>query len=294
MINFENIVGHDNTFNELVRLHENNSLPNRILLTGQNGIGKSLLVNKFLKYVFKDDENRSSVENLIDNNSHPNIHKIIKKKNKKNIEIDDIRKMIHFQNHSSFNNKEKFVVIKDIENLNANSANALLKSIEEPNNNLFFLLINNSGYKIPSTIKSRCLEFKLFLNLDEVRLIVDNYFNQDIYNSICKDYVNHYNTPSFLIFLVEYFIESKKDVSSFGINEFISDIIKNKYYLTNDFIKENLKIIIEIFFYKNINVTKNISYKIKNYFYFKLSNIKRYNLDLETFFLEFEEKLLSE
>ena len=46
--------------------------------------------------------------------------------------------MIKFQNHSSFNNKERFIIIEDAENLNINSSNALLKSIEEPNNNLFF------------------------------------------------------------------------------------------------------------------------------------------------------------
>ncbi len=289
----ENLIGHENIYNELVHLYNNNSLPNKILLTGQNGIGKSLLVDKFLNYVYKESIN-NNVENLIESNSHPNIYKIVKKKSKKNIDIDQIRLMMHFQNHSSFNDKEKFVIIKDIENLNINSANALLKSIEEPSRNLFFLLINNSGYKIPNTIKSRCLEFKLYLSLDDVKKIVNDFFNQDIYSTICKDYINYYNTPSFLISLIQYFKESENDISNFGINEFMQNIIKNKQYLTSDFIKENLNIFIELFFYKNINNTKNISYKIKNYFYFKLSKIKRYNLDLETFFLEFEDKLLSE
>ena len=36
------------------------------------------------------------------------------------------------------------------------------------------------------------------------------------------------------------------------------------------------------------------SYKIKEYYYSKLSNVKKFNLDYETFFLEFKDKLLSE
>ena len=41
-------------------------------------------------------------------------------------------------------------------------------------------------------------------------------------------------------------------------------------------------------------VRKKLSYKVKEYYYSKLSNVKRFNLDYETFFLEFKDKLLSE
>jgi len=70
-------------------------------------------------------------------------------------------------------------------------------------------------------------------------------------------------------------------------------IIKNKYYLKEQFIIDNLNLLIELFFYKNINLSKKL-FIIKDYFYFKLSQIKKFNLDLESFFLEFEEMLLSE
>ena len=97
-----------------------------------------------------------------------------------------------------------------------------------------------------------------------------------------------------MIFLVKFFRENSIDYLNLTIEQFIIDLIKNKYYSKNHFINENLNIFIELFFYKNINRSKKISYKIKEYFYLKLSLIKKYNLDLETFFLEFEEKLLNE
>ena len=56
--------------------------------------------------------------------------------------------MIEFQNTSSFNNKERFVLIEDANLLNQNSVNALLKSVEEPNNNLNYIITHNSNFKL--------------------------------------------------------------------------------------------------------------------------------------------------
>jgi len=294
MQNSQNLIGHNEIYNNLIYLYQNENLPNKILLTGQKGIGKSLLVNKFLEFVYDTKDKYIDTKKLIETNSHPNIFKIYKQNDKKNIDIYQIREMINFQNHSSFNNKVRIIFIKDIELLSLNSSSALLKSLEEPNHDIFYILTNNSGSIIPDTIKSRCLEFKLNLNVNEVKLIVNNYFNQNIYDIICKDYINHYNSPSFLISLVLFFKKYEKELNDYFIEDLLKEIIKNRHYIKDNFIKDNFNIFIELFFYKNINISKKISYKIRNYFYDKLSNIKKYNLDLETFFLEFEDKILSE
>ena len=70
----------------------------------------------------------------------------------------------------------------------------------------------------------------------------------------------------------------------------INQIINSGYTLEEEY----LNLFIELFFYKNINTSKKISFKIKKYFYLKLSFVKKYNLDFESFFLEFNDKLLSE
>ena len=287
------VIGHKYIFNYLINLYELNILPNKILLSGKRGIGKSLLANQLLNYIYLKD-GKSNMELLINNNTHPNVFSISKKEDKKNIEIFQIREMIKFQNHSSFDNKIKTIIIDDIEYLNINSTHALLKSIEEPNKNVLFILINNSEKKISNTLKSRCIEFKLSLKYEEIEFIINNYFNDEIYHNISTDFKNYYNSPSFLISLINFLIDNSIDYRNLTIEEFFIYIIMNKSYSKNQFINENLNNFIELFFYKNINRSKNISYKIKEYFYNKLSQSKKYNLDLETFFLEFEEKLLSE
>ena len=52
-----------------------------------------------------------------------------------------------------------------------------------------------------------------------------------------------------------------------------------------------LILFIELYFYKNINAHKKNIFKAKEYFLRKLSNVKKYNLDIETFFLEFKDLL---
>ena len=300
------LIGHKYILNELIYLEQIKKLPNKILLNGPKGIGKKLLVNHLLNYFYSKNNEQfyklksneynqyNNLSKMISANTHPNIFKIKKKKDKKIIDIDQIREMIQFTNQTSFNNDRRFIVIEDINLMGINSANALLKSIEEPNNQTYYILINNSEFKILETIKSRCLEFKSNLKNSEVIEIVNYYFNSDIYNEINLDFINNYNSPSFLISLVNFLESSDLSIKECNIEDLLTYVIKNKIYTSDEFIKEYLNLFIELFFYKNINNSKKISFKIKKYFYQKLSFVKKYNLDFESFFLEFNEKLLSE
>ena len=199
----DNLIGHKSHLNNFTSLYLANKLPTKILLSGKRGIGKSLLVKHFLVKVFNDD--KSSL--LIENETHANVLFIKKKENKKTIEIDQIREIIKFTNQSTFNNKSKFIIIDNVEYLNINSSNALLKSLEEPNANVFFFLIFNPAMNILDTIKSRCLEYKVDLTLEETKLVVDNYFDEKIYEKINDNLRNYYSTPKFLISLISFLRE---------------------------------------------------------------------------------------
>ena len=93
---------------------------------------------------------------------------------------------------SSFNDKPKFVLIDNIEFLNTNSTNALLKILEEPSSNIFFILINNNK-KILSTLLSRCINFKIFLSNNENLIIADKLLDGNLSNSINVNLINYYN-----------------------------------------------------------------------------------------------------
>ena len=306
MESINKLIGHEYLFNHLADLYYNNKLPNKILLSGKKGIGKFLLATHYVNFILSQEEKfKYNLENLeinnqnksyilFKNNTHPNIFLMKKYNDKKYIEILQIREMIKFQNNSSFNNKTKFIIIDNVNDLNINSTNALLKSIEQPNNNVIYILIHNSGSSIQDTLKSRCIEFKIFLSISDHKLIINNHFSKNIYDSLSNDLVNYYNNPSFIISLINYLNENSLDYTNIKIENLINLIIIKKDYVKNKFISENINFFIELFFYKKVIITKNLTFRLKKYFYNKLRDIKKYNLDMDLFFIEFKDKLLNE
>ena len=162
-------------FKEFTKLYNDKQMPNKILLSGKRGLGKSTLAYHVINYALSLNEdykydisklyinknNRSF--KLIQNSSHPNFYLIDLFDEKKSIDIDQVRTMITYTNKSCFNDSPRFILIDNIEYLNKNSNNALLKIIEEPNDGIFFILINNNEKNILPTLKSRCIVFKINL-----------------------------------------------------------------------------------------------------------------------------------
>ena len=53
------LIGHDNLMHFLINLFDNNKLPNKILFSGQKGIGKSTLSYHLTNYIFSKNEDFS-------------------------------------------------------------------------------------------------------------------------------------------------------------------------------------------------------------------------------------------
>ena len=299
-----NLFEHKEVFNQLYKLSKNDTLPNKILLSGEKGIGKSTLAYHLINLVLSENEehpydfenNKINPDNksykLILNKSNPNFYLIDVLEEKKNIDINQIRELIINLNKSSFNNKKRFVLIDNIELLNLNSINALLKILEEPNENINFILINNNKRVLP-TLKSRCLNFKVFLTKDQSIRIVNQLLNDDINNIINNKLFDYYATPGKLIKLIKLSEEYDLDLVNFDLNTTLTTMIKNKIYKKDKSIIEIIYSFIELYFRNNISI-ENISL-LKSYHYFleKINNTKIYNLDEETLFMEFEDKVLN-
>ena len=299
-----NLFEHKEVFNQLYKLSKNDTLPNKILLSGEKGIGKSTLAYHLINLVLSENEehpydfenNKINPDNksykLILNKSNPNFYLIDVLEEKKNIDINQIRELIINLNKSSFNNKKRFVLIDNIELLNLNSINALLKILEEPNENINFILINNNKRVLP-TLKSRCLNFKVFLTKDQSIRIVNQLLNDDINTIINNKLFDYYVTPGKLFKLIRLSEEYNLDLVNFDLNTTLTTIIKNKIYKKDKLIIEIIYSFIELYFRNNIS-SKNINF-LKSYHYFleKINNTRTYNLDEEILFMEFEDKILN-
>ncbi|MGH1428388.1 MAG: hypothetical protein ACRBEE_10660 [Arenicella sp.] len=80
-------------------------------------------------------------------------------KPKKIISVQQIRALIEQVVQHPNLSKHKVVIIKSADKMNTNSANALLKTLEEPPQNTSFILLADQIERLPITIRSRCAEF---------------------------------------------------------------------------------------------------------------------------------------
>ena len=300
------IYGYRYFFSEITELYNNRKMPNKILLSGKKGSGKATfayhLVNFFLskneEFKYNLTENKINPENksfkLLQSSSHPNFYLIDLLAEKKNIDVAQIRGMISYTNKSTFNNQDRFIMIDNVEYLNKNSINALLKIIEEPNENIYFILINNSEKNMLPTLKSRCITFKIHFSFDETVNICNQILNQNILNELNHDLINYYCTPGEIIKLVQFAEEKQINLKDHDVSSIISLIIENTYYKKNIFIKNLLINFIELFLLKRYKTSNNKNFLLNFYqsFIQKINNTEKFNLDEESLFLEFKSKIL--
>jgi DNA polymerase-3 subunit delta' len=287
-----------------INLYKNQKLPNKILLSGEKGIGKSTLAYHIINYVLSIDEDHSydlknfkiSSENksfkLIFNKSNPNFISIDIEEDKKSIDINQIRYLISSLNKSSFNKKPRFVLIDNIELLNVNSVNALLKIVEEPNDNIYFILINNNK-KILPTLKSRCLNFNVHLTFNQSIDTTNKILDENCLNLIHEEILNYYSTPGSILNLLNFADKNDLDLKKINLKELIKKIIMDKKYKKDHFVKHLLYSLIEAYFRTNVSVKNFKLLEIQNYFLKKINNTKIFNLDDEILFMEFEDRVLN-
>lgn len=299
-----NLFSHKEEFQKLINLYKNNNLPNKILFSGEKGIGKCTLAYHLINYILSSNEDFSyDLDNLkiildnksfrlVQNKSNPNFILVDIHEEKKNIDISQIRNLILTLNKSSFNTKPRFVLIDNIELLNINAVNALLKILEEPNDNINFILINNNKRILP-TLKSRCLNFKIQLTARQSIEITNKILNNNYNEFLNEDLVNDYSTPGEILNLIDFANKNDIDLIETNLKDFIKKIIMEKLYKKNNSVKNLIYSLMEFYFRKNVSVANIKLINSYNYFLKKIENTKTFNLDEETLFMEFEDSILN-
>ena len=79
-----------------------------------------------------------------------------KRKASREIRVDAMRDTIEFSQRTSARGRGKVVLVYPAEQMNAITANALLKTLEEPPGDVRFVLATESSHQLLPTIRSRC------------------------------------------------------------------------------------------------------------------------------------------
>jgi len=169
-------------FMELTR----QSVPHSLLLFGEKDLGKlqfGLELARFLLCEAPDAKPCGQCEacHWVAHGNHPDFFVIVpqnikhllpfetedpvegddEKKLSKFIRIEQIRQVISRNELGSYRGGKRVVLIYPIEAMQQEAANCLLKTLEEPSENLYFILITHKLESILPTIRSRCSLFAI-------------------------------------------------------------------------------------------------------------------------------------
>ena len=188
-----------------------NNLSHALIVEGQEGVGK----NQICQYLINCLLNEKNSQNLIKNNSHPDLFCInnetlisyfqredkdkLKNKTKK-IPVGLIREAIDFVMLKSGLSKNKILFIDGAENLTLSSQNALLKTLEEPPQNTYIIIQSNRFKCLNQTIYSRC-QLIHFNNLSQDELY--SWAEDILQNKNDKSVIPSYMTPKKVSKLIE-------------------------------------------------------------------------------------------
>ncbi len=159
---------HRPLLNQLLSLNQQQRLPHAILIDSKSEIDGAEFIWHLAMLLLCDDANdavpcgecRSC--HLMLANTYPDFKYLSllyddkKKKLNKNINIEQIRKLIYEVNLTASYDKLKIFAIHPADKMNIESANSLLKTLEEPGPQVLILLMTSRKGKLPVTVRSRC------------------------------------------------------------------------------------------------------------------------------------------
>ncbi|MDO4997521.1 MAG: DNA polymerase III subunit delta' [Neisseria sp.] len=146
------------------------------LFVGQENTGKTAFARHMAQALLCETPqadhqacNTCSSCHLFTQNSHPDFYELTPEipegeslgRKLLQIKIDEVRQLIEPLQLTSVRGGKRVVLIHPAESMNLQAANALLKVLEEPPENVVFLLVSHARDKLLPTIKSRCRQFAL-------------------------------------------------------------------------------------------------------------------------------------
>ena len=178
---FDEVYGQQHIVKTLQNALINNKIGHAYLFTGPRGTGKTSIA-RLLAKALNCEEGIGHICNncenckTINSNSHPDVIEIDAASNSR---VEEIRNIIEQVRYAPIKGRFKVYIIDEVHMLSNNAFNALLKTLEEPPEQVVFILATTEPYKLLPTIISRCQRFdftKIEQNQIKARLeeICDN------------------------------------------------------------------------------------------------------------------------
>ena len=141
-------------------------LPQALLILSVPGLGAQALAHWIAALALCESQANAPCGTcascvLLRADNHPDLHAVGLLDGAQQVKVDQIRELIDVLALSSYRRGYKIAIVDAAETLNANGANAFLKTLEEPTADTLLMLIARPSHRLPATIASRCQRIKL-------------------------------------------------------------------------------------------------------------------------------------
>ena len=142
------------------------AIPRAILFYGKEGIGKFVIAKSLAKKILC--QYSPNLETACDDckdchmvkiNAHPDLVILPDQYgDRAKVNVEEIRGLLNFATKSSHRGQSKIVILNKADQLSHHAGNAVLKLLEDDQNNTFYFLIAEKLSEVIPTIRSRCLK----------------------------------------------------------------------------------------------------------------------------------------
>ncbi len=158
---FEEVAGQSVIVRTLKNALANDKLAHAYLFAGPRGTGKTSMARLLAKALNCEEGvghqcNHCSNCSSISDGSHPDVVEIDAASNNG---VDQVRDLIEKVTYAPLKGRYKVYIIDEVHMMTDAAFNALLKTIEEPPEDVIFILCTTEPYKVLPTILSRCQRF---------------------------------------------------------------------------------------------------------------------------------------
>lgn len=173
-VQFDHLEGNEEIKSYLQRLIDKKIVPNSILFFGPEGVGKGDFATAFANALIASESTSEKELAKLHSGSHPDIHHYHPQGKLGVHTVDHLREFMQDVSLTPAEGNWKIFIIHDAHRMLRVSANALLKTFEEPAPDSIIILIAPSPDSLLSTIVSRCrqvrfkpLDGAVMTNLDD-------------------------------------------------------------------------------------------------------------------------------
>ena len=160
-------------YQQLQSHYHQGRFPHGLLFTGSDGIGKYKIAKQLAQFLLCSNKQANDACfqchscQLMAANNHLDFQLLTTEKNK-SIGIDQVRALTETLNERPQLGNNKVVIIKGANKLTESAANALLKTLEEPQGNSYLILLTRTHHQLMPTLLSRLQQTHLHTPDDQM------------------------------------------------------------------------------------------------------------------------------